>query len=90
MRRCEMADERDVPKPYTLISGQTFATKEDLAYSLLRKEKWKNPRGGIREFKEDSKEESPFICTYNNMRYAMDDEWDECDGKTIWTRVEGT
>ena len=50
-------------------------------------EVWENTMGGVCRFNEEIIKGTPFTVAYNNAIYSMDIEWDYCDGKTLWARV---
>jgi len=66
---------------------RTFATKKELAEALIRGEKWKDKYGFICYFSEESN--NPFFASDGEKGFILDNQqWELCDGKTLWTRVD--
>ena len=65
---------------------RTFSTKKELADALMRGEKWKDKYGFICYFSEESN--NPFFASDGEKGFILDNQqWEQCDGKTLWTKV---
>lgn len=76
------------------MTTRTFNTPEELMIALLQGEKWRSPNKNF-EFDSECVYDSKFPCDrmfryigFRDDRPMAKTEWELCDGKTLWHKVE--